>query len=621
MEQTNNKYKSMNMKKILLFFTIMLCAISAQAQKEAYNWTFGYGVGITWNITDQNRYVEGVAGTGALTTSRLSNFPTFFNSSISTWEGCLTMSDGPTGNLLFYSDGTKVWDRIGRVMKNLTDTGVNLLGHNSSTQSGIIFPYPGNANKYILVTMGAVEQQPSPVAAYSVIDMSLSSGYGDVVATQKNIIFSGWSGATVNEQVSAVKIPGSNDYWIVFPGKAYSGPAQGYFNAYRVTSSGVTGTPVKTNVYNTLGIPFEGTGASGNSTGYLKFSQDGKRFAMCNGQRLFYGNFDTGTGSFTNLRCYTYPKVNNVQLLAYGCEFSPDGKLLYVERERASTDIYGPLFVYDTDWMYTNSIDYVPANKMATYNIGALKWGAIQAAVDGRIYMIKGDGNGGLFCISDPNNMTSPKIYSTGSQDLFTYPAKSGIGLPSFPPGYFICPAGNVAPTLSSAAASPCLGTTINLNSYVTSAIPANSSLKWRDAGGTLIANPTTVSVTGTTAQTYTVTYDAVTCASPSATFTVTGIDCACYKPAATTGSIEPIKTIISTLDRVAVPRNYSDPRAGSLILESKTRGMVLTRVANPQTAIATPVEGMIVFDTTANVLKFYNGTTWKVLEQGCPDN
>jgi hypothetical protein len=95
---------------------------------------------------------------------------------------------------------------------------------------------------------------------------------------------------------------------------------------------------------------------------------------------------------------------------------------------------------------------------------------------------------------------------------------------------------------------------------------------------------------------------------------------CVCYKPAVTTGTAEPIKTIMSTLDRSVVPRNWSDPRAGSLILESKTRGLVLTRIASPETAITSPVEGMIVYDTVNNVLKFYNGTIWKVLVQSCPD-
>ncbi|WP_123947513.1 hypothetical protein [Flavobacterium reichenbachii] len=92
-----------------------------------------------------------------------------------------------------------------------------------------------------------------------------------------------------------------------------------------------------------------------------------------------------------------------------------------------------------------------------------------------------------------------------------------------------------------------------------------------------------------------------------------------CYAPGISTGTSEPSKTIISTLDRVAVPRNYADYRTGSLILESNNKGFVLTRIASPETAIANPVTGMLVYDTTVNALKLYNGAEWKLLEQACP--
>ncbi|KFF04275.1 hypothetical protein [Flavobacterium reichenbachii] len=93
-----------------------------------------------------------------------------------------------------------------------------------------------------------------------------------------------------------------------------------------------------------------------------------------------------------------------------------------------------------------------------------------------------------------------------------------------------------------------------------------------------------------------------------------------CYVHGIATGTSEPLKTIISTLDRVAVPRNYADYRTGSLILESNNKGFVLTRISSPETAIANPVTGMLVYDTTVNALKLYNGTGWKLLEQACPD-
>lgn len=185
----------------------------------------------------------------------------------------------------------------------------------------------------------------------------------------------------------------------------------------------------------------------------------------------------------------------------------------------------------------------------------------------------------------------------------------------------FACAAGDIAPTLSAATAKPCAGSSFNLNSYLASAPPAGTVVQWRNAGGTLVADPTNVSIAGA----YTANYfsSIYSCSSPGATITITYDNtCAiCYKPAVTTGTPEPTKTIISTLDRVSVPRNSADYRAGSLILESTNKGFVITRIASPETAIANPVEGMIVYDTANKVIKLYNGSVWHALtQQGCPD-
>ncbi|PWB25910.1 hypothetical protein [Flavobacterium sp. HTF] len=187
----------------------------------------------------------------------------------------------------------------------------------------------------------------------------------------------------------------------------------------------------------------------------------------------------------------------------------------------------------------------------------------------------------------------------------------------------FQCPTGDNSPKLSSSIAYICNGKSINLNSYIISTVPpAGTVLQWTDGRtGAVIADPANVRVEGVYfLRYYSENYE---CSSPTASLSV-GIDyacVACYKPAVVTGTAEPIKTIISTLDRTAVPRNWSDPRAGSLILESKTRGLVLTRMAWPETTIKNPLAGMIVYDTANNVIKFYNGTVWKAMtQQGCPN-
>ena len=46
------------MRRIVLLLTLIGLCMHAKAQKETYNWAFGYGCGLTWNDT------RSVAATG-----------------------------------------------------------------------------------------------------------------------------------------------------------------------------------------------------------------------------------------------------------------------------------------------------------------------------------------------------------------------------------------------------------------------------------------------------------------------------------------------------------------------------------------------------------------------------
>lgn len=56
------------------------------------------------------------------------------------------------------------------------------------------------------------------------------------------------------------------------------------------------------------------------------------------------------------------------------------------------------------------------------------------------------------------------------------------------------------------------------------------------------------------------------------------------------------------------------------LVIESQNKGFVITRLTTAQINALAPVEGMLVYDTTLNCLKLFNGTSWGCLEQGCVD-
>ena len=61
--------------------------------------------------------------------------------------------------------------------------------------------------------------------------------------------------------------------------------------------------------------------------------------------------------------------------------------------------------------------------------------------------------------------------------------------------------------------------------------------------------------------------------------------------------------------------------KSAHTVLESNTKGFVITRMSSAQiTTISTPVEGMMVYDTTVKCLKLYDGTQWSCFNTpACP--
>ena len=96
--------------------------------------------------------------------------------------------------------------------------------------------------------------------------------------------------------------------------------------------------------------------------------------------------------------------------------------------------------------------------------------------------------------------------------------------------------------------------------------------------------------------------------------------DCACYKPATSGVGLATNHGITSLQRAGAQSGDWPTLRKGAFTaLEANTKGFVINRVISPETSIALPVEGMVVFDTDENAgqgcLKIYrNGTGWSCL-------
>ncbi|GAB0157216.1 hypothetical protein CHRYSEOSP005_24870 [Chryseobacterium sp. Alg-005] len=104
---------------------------------------------------------------------------------------------------------------------------------------------------------------------------------------------------------------------------------------------------------------------------------------------------------------------------------------------------------------------------------------------------------------------------------------------------------------------------------------------------------------------------------------------CRCYKPLINSGgTVYDTKVGITALGRAGSNTNWPSARKGAHIaLEAKTKGFVLTRIADP-TIITNPIDGMVVYDTTLNCLRVYvidptssSNSGWKCFNiQTCPD-
>jgi gliding motility-associated-like protein len=277
------------MKKNCFLIFFLIC-YNLFAQQQAANWYFGYGAGMQFNLSNGT---INVVDDGQLSTN----------------EGCSTISD-KFGNLLFYSDGSTVWNRNHAIMQN----GIGLFGDASSTQSAIIVPKPDDENIYYIFTVDNSLDGVNYGLNYSIVDISLDGGLGAVVTKNINLL------PICSEKISAVlKDCVTKSIWVITFASA-SGNSAFYnsFHAFEVNNLGVSNTAV----VSTFGINVT------DIRGYLKLSPDGLKLANANAQNgLYLYDFDVNTGIVSNQMPLSISSINDKP---YGIEFSPDSRFLYV---------------------------------------------------------------------------------------------------------------------------------------------------------------------------------------------------------------------------------------------------------------------------------------------------
>jgi gliding motility-associated-like protein len=317
------------------------------------------------------------------------------NGAISTFEGCATFSDNQ-GNLLFYTDGMFVYNKLHQQMPN----GFGLLGNPSSAQSGVIVPKPGSQTDFYVFTVAA--EGGSNGFRYSEVDMTLDGGLGDVIIPSKNTLLF----APSAEKVAAVAHANGVNYWVISHGINNNS-----YYAYLIDFNGIN-NPVISNV---------GQIESNPGWGYLASSIDGTKLAsaMCN-QGFELLDFNNQTGEVSN------PILLNNPGEAYGVSFSPNSQILY------GCKIAGGQ-IYQWDLNAGSSSSIISSMQVIGTGQGSGGWGykggAIQQGRDGKLY-IPHFNQPYLSCINNPNQLGNGCNLQHFAIDLQGNNAQ--LGLPTF---------------------------------------------------------------------------------------------------------------------------------------------------------------------------------------------
>ena len=358
-----------------VLFVCALCTInSVTAQNQDAFWYFGANAGIDFNQSPPMAIDDG---------------------QIVTLEGCATISSS-TGDLLFYTDGSTVYNRNHVLMLN----GDNLLGDSSSTSSAIIVPDPGNSDRFYIFTVDTDDQRFSDADGlhYSTVDMALDNGLGGVDAKNISLL------DITSEKLTAVRNFDRTGYWVLTH-------FQDIYYAYELTAAGLS-QPVLSQVapfIELVATPFTNVDVSA-MRGYIRMNRQGTQLAAAhfsnnttaglsvavneqnarslsftNAGELYLYDFDSTTGIVSNPQQLMDPQLGGS---FYGLEFSASGQYLYAEIDymlpavnTTFTYLFGEVVQFDLDAMD------IPASRTRLYtDQDPLFRGALQLGKDGRIY-------------------------------------------------------------------------------------------------------------------------------------------------------------------------------------------------------------------------------------------
>ena len=281
------------------------------------------------------------------------------------------------GNILFYSDGQRVWNRNNIVMPN----GFGLLGIASQINTVLIVPFINDSSKYhLFVSWGSgnnSSNNPSQYQySYNIVDMQLNGSLGDV--TNKNTFIQYFA----TENMVAIPNANGNDIWWICRDWT------NHFYSYKITCTGFqNNNPVISTVGRNINNDANLLGA-----GDIKASSDGKFIAVSYNTYSEIYRFNSNTGILSN------PTIIPSNFESYGIEFSPNSKLIYITGQEVGSN--GGSLVYIRQYNL-NTFDSIAINS-SSYRVDSLSGSSgLQLGPDNKIY--NNDGGEAVDVINNPN--------------------------------------------------------------------------------------------------------------------------------------------------------------------------------------------------------------------------
>ena len=310
-------------------------------------------------------------------------------------EGIVHYEDD-NGNLLFWfntdaSANGGIYNQNGDKM--LGSEGILA---NDSAAEICVAPSPNNSSQYYLIYNAA----NCTNLYYSIIDMSLDNGLGDVVALNTVI-----SNNNFAEGIEVIAIPQTADYWLV----AYQ--CNVGFTRFLIDENGVDSGTVFYNFATPTG--YDGRGELDYHKGYFGSAFSGSNIVVL-------GSFDPITGNSCNETVLTGTNGNlgvSFNTKPYGIEFSPSANKMYISLWQ--TNFIDIIFQYDIE---TATIaGFAPTLDLDNIINDNVTVGQIELGRDGRLYIIE-QGGTNILSIDNPDD-------DTPNFNLIPVPATTNLGI------------------------------------------------------------------------------------------------------------------------------------------------------------------------------------------------